>query len=90
MLVEPLILDCENEKNVAGFMNFFKEINPKAFATVEKEIQSDKAFLLMNKYNDFWFWPKDLMETIYQFKMEFFNYFTGPDTLNTEVKLILN
>ena len=52
-----MLLDCENETDMQAVMNFFTEFNPKIVSTIEKEIPQ-KDFLLMNKYNDIWFWPK--------------------------------
>lgn len=64
MQVEPLLLDCGNEQDMEAFMAYFKELNPKTVPQIEKEIP-EKSFLLMNKYNDIWFWPQQLMEAIY-------------------------
>ena len=71
-----------------AFMAFFKDFNPKTVPQIEKEIP-EKAFLLMNKYNDIWFWPDQLMQAIYQHQMEILNYFKGPDTLISEAQLVL-
>ena len=65
MQVEPLLLDCQNEEDMAAVMAFFNEFNPKIVPQIAKEIP-EKAFLLMNKFNDIWFWPLQLMEAIYQ------------------------
>ena len=43
----------------------------------------------MNKFNDIWFWPKELMEAIYQHQLEILNYFKGPDLLISEAQLVL-
>ena len=64
MDVEPLLLDCKNEADMEAVMAFFKEFNPKTLPQIEKEIPV-KSFLLMNKFNDIWFWPQELMEAIY-------------------------
>lgn len=56
MDVEPLLLDCKNEADMEAVMAFFKEFNPKTLPQIEKEIPV-KSFLLMNKFNDIWFWP---------------------------------
>ena len=65
MQVEPMLLDCGNEEDLAAVMAFFKKFNPKIVPTIEKEIP-ERAFLLMNKFNDIWFWPMKLMEAIYE------------------------
>ena len=88
MQVEPLLLDCGNEEDVAAVMAFFQEFNPKAVPQIEKEIP-EKAFLLINKYNDIWFWPSALMEAIQQHYMEIMTYFKGPETLITQAQLLL-
>ena len=88
MQVEPFLLDCGNEQDLEAVMAFFKEFNPKTVPQIEKEIP-EKAFLLMNKYNDIWFWPDQLMQAIYQHQMEILNYFKGPDTLISEAQLVL-
>lgn len=43
----------------------------------------------MNKYNDIWFWPTQLMDAIYKHQIEVLNFFKGPDTLVTEAQLML-
>ena len=43
----------------------------------------------MNKYNDIWFWPKELMEAIYQHQVEILSFFKGPDMLVSEAQLVL-
>ena len=65
MQVEPLLLDCGNESDMAAVMAFFKDFNAKAVPQIEKEIP-EKAFLLMNRYNDIWFWHEQLMDAIYK------------------------
>lgn len=64
MQVEPLLLDTKNEEDMAAVMAYFQEYNPKTVPQIEKEIP-EKSFLLMNKYNDIWFWKQELMEAIY-------------------------
>ena len=88
MQVEPLLLDCANDADMDAVIAFFQSFNPKIVPQIEKEIP-EKAFLLMNKYNDIWFWPQELMQAIYQHQMEILNYFKGPDTLISEAQLIL-
>jgi len=56
MGVEPLLLDTKNEEDMAAVKAFFKEFNPATLPQINKEIP-EKAFLLMNRYNDLWFWP---------------------------------
>lgn len=65
MGVEPLLLDTKNEADIAAVMAFFENFNPNTVPQITKEIP-EKAFLLMNKFNDIWFWPFELMEAIYQ------------------------
>lgn len=65
MDVEPILLDTKNKEDMAAFMAFYKDFNPNAVPQIEKSIP-EKSFLLMNKYNDIWFWGQDLMEAIYQ------------------------
>lgn len=54
--MEPLLLDTKNEEDMAAVKAFFKEFNPATLPQINKEIP-EKAFLLMNRYNDLWFWP---------------------------------
>ena len=83
MQVEPLLLDCGNEEDMEAVMNFFLQFNPKIVPQIAKEIP-EKSFLLMNKFNDIWFWPMQLMEAIYQHQIEILSYFKGPDLLISE------
>lgn len=64
MQAEPLLLDTKNEEDMKAVMAFFQEYNPKTVPQIEKEIP-EKSFLLMNKFNDIWFWKQELMDAIY-------------------------
>ena len=63
MNCEAVILDCENKDDVATVVAILKNRNAQTAETIPKQM-TENEFLIVNKFDDIWFWRKDLMQNI--------------------------
>ena len=60
MGTEAVILDCENKEDKEAVLEILKRRNPKTVDKVPVQFEENQ-FLLLNKFDDIWFWQRDLM-----------------------------
>ena len=63
MNCEPVILDCDNKDDLATVLAILKNRNAQTAETIPKQM-IENEFLIVNKFDDIWFWRKDLMQNI--------------------------
>ena len=66
MGTEAIILDCENNGGADkdAVLEYLKKRNPKTVDKVTEQFDTNQ-FLLLNKYDDIWFWQRELMQNLY-------------------------
>lgn len=63
MGVKPILIDMKTEGQ--AFLDYLKKRNTKTMDHVQEQIETN-SFLLVNKFDDIWFWELNLI-----------NYFFG-------------
>ena len=64
MGTQPLILICQSESDRKALEEYLKNRNPKSAKQVPQKMESS-TFLLMNKFDDIWFWPLELTQNMF-------------------------
>lgn len=61
-----------------AYLEFLKKRNPSTENHVQKQIETN-SFLLVNKFDDIWFWELDLINYFFGDLLEqIFNFYQGP------------
>ena len=63
MNCDAVILDCEDKDDLATVVAILKNRNMQTAETIPKQMVENE-FLIVNKFDDIWFWRKDLMQNI--------------------------
>ena len=66
MGTDAIILDCDNDDGAdkEAVIEYLKRRNPKTAEKVQQQFDENQ-FLLLNKYDDIWFWQRELMANLY-------------------------
>ena len=92
MGTDAIILDCDQKDGAdrTAVIDYLKRRNPKTADKVEKQFEENQ-FLLMNKYDDIWFWQRELMANLYgTIADQIFSFLRGPMILTAEEWLLIN
>ena len=92
MGTEAIILDCNHNDGAdkKAALDYLIKRNPKTVERVQKQFEENQ-FLLLNKYDDIWFWQLELMRNLYgAIADQIYSFLRGPLILTSEEWLLIN
>ena len=60
---DAVIVDCTIKEDLAAVKSILQSRNKATAESIPQQIEENE-FLLVNRYDDIWFWHKDLMQNI--------------------------